>query len=425
MTWTPTANRHPVAAPRTQDYVLPAVIAFVTLLIGLTTAPSGGGYLDQTTWLLDPVTSRLAVVTAAAALTLPTLVAVRRPVLATGLAVLGFVLPVAVIGSWMVAAYVTLLGVTFVAARSSRQIGLLPLAALAVCVVGLIGSGAANVLGSSMNVFDYYDFGRKFFSILGFLAGGLVAYGLGLAAGAVSSAAAERQELATKIDEVDTAAAVTAERARLARDLHDVVAHHVSLIAVRAETAPYTLIDPTPETRAVLDEIAQGARAALDELRTILGVLRRADTDAVERTPQPTLADVQLLVATVTEAGQPVQLYWSADLELVNDTVGLVAYRVVQEALTNARSHAAGRPVQVEVRTVGDALHVRVLNDPPAAAAPPSTTAAEPDVPRRRTGLGLVGLRERVQSVGGQLSTGATLDGGFLVDARFPVGGAA
>ncbi|MCI0690313.1 MAG: histidine kinase [Sporichthyaceae bacterium] len=404
-----------------RPYLVPGIIGAFVALVGLVSAASspfrfGGPGLDTGWWTPIGALRYALFVGFAISLAVPVVLAVRRPILATGLAAAALVLPTVVTGYWPVAAYLCVLGVIYVSARSSWLAGLLPLGVAFACLTVLFGAGVGNVIGHYVNNFEPHD-GRAGGYVFGFTLGGVVAYGLGLLAGAVGSARTQQEVLTTKIVEVDAAAAVTAERARLARDLHDVVAHHVSLIAVRAETAPYTLTEPTPETRAVLDEIAQSARLALDELRTILGVLRRSDAESAERAPQPTLADVRQLVATAEEAGQRVVLTWAADPAGVNDAVGLVAYRLVQEGLTNARSHAAGATVQVDVRTVGDALLVRVHNDAPDPALPPSPPQTE-----RSGGFGLVGLRERVESVGGQLSVGAVADGGFVVDARFPLG---
>jgi signal transduction histidine kinase len=205
---------------------------------------------------------------------------------------------------------------------------------------------------------------------------------------------------------LDADAAVVAERARLARDLHDVVAHHVSLIAVRAETAPYTLHDADPATRGVFSDIAADARLALDELRGVLGILHRADGD--DRSPQPTLSDVAELVERARRAGGTVTLLGDVDAA-VGLGSGYAAYRLVQEALTNARRHAAGAPVTVEVQRHDDLL-VRVSNP---LTAPPSGQA----------GRGLAGMRERVEALGGALTAGA-VGNEYVVSARLPLGAA-
>jgi signal transduction histidine kinase len=213
----------------------------------------------------------------------------------------------------------------------------------------------------------------------------------------------ERQALTVQTAQVDADAAVVAERARLARDLHDVVAHHVSLIAVRAETAPYTLPDTDAQTRAAFTEIAADARLALDELRGVLGILQRADSD--DRAPQPTLGDIAALVERARAAGADVTLHGDVDIPIGLGT-GYVAYRLVQESLTNARRHAPGAPVRVEVTADGD-LVVRVTH--PLTGSPAGTP-----------GRGLVGMRERVEALGGLLIAGPVGDE-FVVSARLPL----
>jgi signal transduction histidine kinase len=206
--------------------------------------------------------------------------------------------------------------------------------------------------------------------------------------------------------------AVLAERTRIARELHDVVAHHMSLLAVRAETAPFRIDGDLPEpVRAEFAEISAGARQALADMRRVLGVLRSDDHEAA-LAPQPELADILALVDADRAAGADVQL----ELDPAPDApaaVGLTAYRIVQEALANAARHAPGAPVQVSVRAEPAALDIWVRNAPSGR-----DVAAGPD------GLGLAGMRERVAAVGGELTVGPTPDGGFEVHALLPLAGA-
>ena len=230
------------------------------------------------------------------------------------------------------------------------------------------------------------------------------------------------QRLVERSTEVEEESAVTAERARLARDLHDVVAHHVSLIAVRAETAPYTHPGLGAEARAVLGEIASDARRALDELRGVLGILGRSTGD--DRVPQPSWGDVAALVERAAASGERVRLEGDARAE-VDPTVGYVAYRVVQEGLTNARKHAPGAAVTVRLERTSQLAVVSVsstgtfgdLGDSGEPTAPLAVTRGTDPV---RTGHGLVGMRERVESLGGRL-VAQRRDGGFTVEATLPL----
>ncbi|MCL2796428.1 MAG: histidine kinase, partial [Microbacteriaceae bacterium] len=212
----------------------------------------------------------------------------------------------------------------------------------------------------------------------------------------------ERRALQARAGEVEGQAAVVAERARLARDLHDVVAHHVSLIAVRAETAPYTDPEIGEVGRRVLGDIAADARMALDELRGVLGILGRAG-DA-ERAPQPTWSDISALVERSRAAGVDVRLQGETSAQ-VSVGAGYAAYRLVQEALTNARRHAPGEQVEVELAATGRLLSVRVVNGGAAAA--------------NIGGHGLVGMRERVEALGGRFRAGRE-NGSFVVEATLP-----
>jgi signal transduction histidine kinase len=185
------------------------------------------------------------------------------------------------------------------------------------------------------------------------------------------------------------------------------VAHHVSLIAVRAATAPYQLPDLSPAARAALDEIAEQARTALAELRTVLGVLRNPDGSA-PHAPQPGLADLPQLVDRMRAGGTGVTLTIGGAARPVGDAVGLCCYRVVQEALTNAARHAPGQPVEIAVEYATDSVVVAARNS--ADVRP----AAE------GTGLGLLGMRERVAALGGTLQIRQD-PGTFSLRAVIPV----
>jgi signal transduction histidine kinase len=215
----------------------------------------------------------------------------------------------------------------------------------------------------------------------------------------------QRRALTARSGEVEEQSAVVQERARLARDLHDVVAHHVSLIAVRAETAPYTHPDLSSDARTVLGDIAADARLALDELRGVLGILGRSG--AAERAPQPTWSDITALVERSRSAGVNVEVVGDATAE-VGPSAGYAAYRVVQEALTNARKHAPGARVTLDLDATSQLLTVLV------STPLEETTAASGGV-----GQGLVGMRERVEALGGRLRAGPVGDD-FVVEAILP-----
>jgi signal transduction histidine kinase len=204
------------------------------------------------------------------------------------------------------------------------------------------------------------------------------------------------------------------ERARISRELHDVVAHHVSMIAVQAETA--RLATPgMPATGAQrLAAIGDTARAALIEMRRLLGVLREDSGEApADRRPQPGLAQLNELLDEAREvSGIGARLIVSGWTTPLDPGVELAAYRIVQEALTNSRRHAPGAAVDVELDFANDGLHLRVRDNGPGPPATPLGHVA--------AGHGLLGMRERAAAVGGELSTGTAPGGGFLVQATLP-----
>ncbi|MFI6257168.1 sensor histidine kinase [Micromonospora zamorensis] len=204
--------------------------------------------------------------------------------------------------------------------------------------------------------------------------------------------------------------AVLEERTRIAREMHDVVAHHMSLIAVQAETAPYRLTDVPAPAAAEFVAIAASARDALTDMRRLLGVLR-SESSGPQTAPQPDLADLDAMVDAARRAGLPVTLdAGPVDEGQVPAPVGLAAYRIVQEGLANAARHASGAAVRVTVRAGRSGLEVRVENSP-ADARP--TADGSP-------GHGLTGMRERATSLGGTFTAGPLPDGGYAVAAELP-----
>lgn len=205
---------------------------------------------------------------------------------------------------------------------------------------------------------------------------------------------------------------VLAERARIARELHDVVAHHLSLIAVRAETAPYRLESLASATLEEFAQLSRDSREALTEMRRLLGVLRSEDSPA-PTAPQPSLTELADLVEPVRAAGTSVRVEMSGGMSGLPPAVDVCGYRIVQEALTNARRHAAGAPISVALRRTATELVVVVRNDPTEDRRPPKRPAGG--------GHGLRGMRERVAMLGGTLRAGSTDAGGYEVSAVLPL----
>lgn len=228
-------------------------------------------------------------------------------------------------------------------------------------------------------------------------------------------AAAARTAAAREVEDALVELTARGERARIARELHDVVAHHISMISVQAETARLTTAGMPEEGARRLREIGDTARTALTEMRRLLGVLRadaERDTErdtAARRAPQPGLQQLlELLDEMRQTGGASARLIVHGPVTALDPGVELTAYRLVQEALTNCRRHAPGAAVDVTLAYGADALRVAVRDNGPG---PGDGTA----------GHGLVGMRERVDMVGGTLSTGPAPVNGFLVEAVLPV----
>ncbi|ETK33511.1 sensor histidine kinase [Microbispora sp. ATCC PTA-5024] len=219
-----------------------------------------------------------------------------------------------------------------------------------------------------------------------------------------------RQAKADNLEALREQAAM-AERARIAREMHDIVAHSISMVAVQAETAPYTIPGLGDDARREFAEIAVAARGTLAEMRRLLGVLR-ADVPA-ETAPQPGLARLPELIEA---HGGEVDLDVVGEARELPQPVDVSAYRIVQEALTNARVHAPGARVSIEIAYRPTMLVLRVADDGPGPAASPS--GDHDDGP----GHGVIGMRERAAALGGWLTAGGGPGGGFFVRAGLPTG---
>ncbi|WP_265444134.1 sensor histidine kinase [Flexivirga meconopsidis] len=205
-----------------------------------------------------------------------------------------------------------------------------------------------------------------------------------------------------------------AERSRIAREMHDVLAHRISLVAMHSGALAYRSNLSQEELQESSAIIRDNAHAALSELREVLGVLRdpTAGDDAAPDAPQPTLADLPSLVNTAEKADGPVELDMPSDLSGLSDLVSRNAYRIVQEGLTNRRKHAPGRKIHIQLRHADDNLQLRMWN--------PLPQPSDDDERLPGAGLGLVGATERAVLVGGELTSGRDRAGDFVVRARLP-----
>jgi signal transduction histidine kinase len=226
----------------------------------------------------------------------------------------------------------------------------------------------------------------------------------------VSILVAQRGHIQGELETEQQRRGLVEERNRIARELHDVVAHSMSVIQVQASSAPYRLPQLDDAARSEFRDIAASARSAMQEMRQLLGVLRNEDA-TVENMPQPGIAQIADLVPALARAGITV----TVDLAPTLPTDGLVsaaAYRIAQESLSNVVRHAPGAPARVLGELVDGAVVLYVENDGPTVS-----TASAPT----KGGHGLVGMRERCAMLGGTLFAGPTADGGFRVMATLPV----
>ena len=223
---------------------------------------------------------------------------------------------------------------------------------------------------------------------------------------------ADRAERAEREREILARERVAEERTRIARELHDIVAHSVSVIVIQASAARRNLTTRPEAAEGLLENIERTGRQTMDELRQVLGVLRSDDGAApgsARAVPVPTIADLPTLVDAA--AGLTVRMAVTGLVDHVPPGVGVSVYRVVQEGITNANRHAGpGASIDVRVTCTATDVDVRVEDNGRGASASRSTE-----------GYGLIGMRERVASVGGTFGAGPRPGGGWRVDARFPL----
>ncbi|MBF6329198.1 sensor histidine kinase [Nocardia transvalensis] len=272
----------------------------------------------------------------------------------------------------------------------------------------LIAWAASSVLMGTTMARTQDSFGESFGWPIAMT--GLVAFGLLVRWLVLSRKALVQKEEQNELERARRA--ILEEKARIARDLHDVVAHHMSMVVVQAQTAPYRVADVSPAARAEFESIGASAREALNEIRSMLGVLR-SDGQLPEHAPQPAAADVLTLLDGARRAGVPIE--WTVDgaLETIPDTTGLALYRIVQESLSNASRHAPRAAVRVLVAVGATGVEVVIGNGPGETRA-----AGTP-------GTGIAGMRARAEAIGGTLTAGPRADGGYEVRALLPLAAAA
>jgi signal transduction histidine kinase len=224
-----------------------------------------------------------------------------------------------------------------------------------------------------------------------------------------------RAERLEREREAEARRAVTEERLRIARELHDVVAHSMSVIAVQSAVGNHVMDINPGEARHALAVIETTSRSALTEMRRLLGVLRQDGESAGSLVPAPGLADLAPLAAQVQEAGLSVWVHVEGERGQVPPGVDLSAYRIIQEALTNVIKHAECSTANVTVRYAPGSVTLEITDDGHCTSRPDMPAAAF------STGHGIIGMRERVAVFGGEFAAGPQPEGGFRVFARLPI----
>jgi signal transduction histidine kinase len=314
------------------------------------------------------------------------------------------------VGPWvMVAAGVAIPGVLVAVydAPGANFLALLAVAWLAAGGQSLAAEVTAAVAASIVIplVYALGDWDEDGEAFVYFATGGLIVWCIG------RILRRERRLVAalTEAQERLEAAASAAERQRIARDVHDVVGHSLTVMLLNVSGARRVLTRDPPAAAEALDRAEQAGRGSLQSVRAIVGLLRAPNEAGAE--PQPGAADIVALVDTAAAAGLPVRAEVSGELDAVDPYVGLAAYRLVQEALANVEHHAPGSDVVVRVVNDDDRLSVSVRNGPAGRTPPP---------PAGRGGTGLEGMRQRVGAVGGTVSAGPE-GGGWIVDGSIPL----
>jgi signal transduction histidine kinase len=278
-------------------------------------------------------------------------------------------------------------------------------------VFGAALAGSALVAAQTSMILAGRPLGEALPSLLFWACAAAVGAVVGRYHHAARSAARAAEDLSRR-READVDEAVGAERARIARELHDVVAHGLSVIVIQASVEARLHRERDPAVAETLGTIEAAGRSALEDLRRLLGLLRAQPNEASALAPLPTVADLDATVARLRSGGHDVSLTVTGDPRDLPPGVGLSAYRIAQEALTNAVKHAPGSQVRVQVGYDDDGVVVSVEDDGPHVGTPASGGLSG--------GHGLLGMRERVRLYSGRLEAGPVEAGGFAVRALLP-----
>ena len=386
------------------DALLAAVLALAFLVMPHL-LPAGGPHGEA--WDLT-VTRGDVVLTLVSALALSQLH--RLPL--TTLVVTAAATFVAIVGGWSVnlAQLATAIALYGFALRRPREHAVVAAAVTSVVL------GVTSVLGATIGG---QHWGRQ--NVILWL---WTAAALGMAVQGRRATIAALQDRARRAEETREETAlrrVAEDRVRIARELHDAIAHHVAVISVQAGVAEHVVAHDPAAAREALHHVRGSAKAVLAELQSVLGVLRQDEAD-LPTAPTPDLSHLDELVASFRSIGMPVTVETSGPSVRLAPAADLAAFRLVQEALTNVQKHATGARARVVLAVEGNRLALTVANErPPARDDDEAGWQHREDAAATGSGLGLVGMRERVAAAGGELQTGPTTDGGFRVAASLPV----
>jgi signal transduction histidine kinase len=401
-------RRHPLLADLLADVATPVLlaVAFLVVPVALPTAP---GRPDGRPPLDVVLTGPDVALTLLAALALT--VRRRRPLVA--LVVTGALTAAALVGDWRVNLAQLAVAIALFSYGLRRPRGR-TITATAITAGTL---GAVSVL---VVVLGAADWGRQDV-VLWLCTAAAVAVAM-QSRRAAFAALEDRARRAEETREETARRRVAEDRVRIARELHDVIAHHVAVISVQAGVAAHVVEQNPAAARDALGTVRSSAKTVLAELQSVLGVLRQ-DESALPTTPAPGLSRLADLVDSFASTGTPARLDAPDPVPQLPPAADVAAYRLVQEALTNVHKHAAGAAATVHVRSRTDTVELVVTNGPPPKQPPPANRGVPDGAGSTGSGLGLVGMRERVLAAGGALETGPTADGGFRVAARMPLHG--
>jgi signal transduction histidine kinase len=355
----------------------------------------------------EPTAPKLVMAVEAAVVTIPLRWRKQAPVIVLGLVIAGSIFGWCFSrgsgGSASVTTWITwLIAFYSVGAYAERKPGLQASAAAGVAVLGM---AVADVTAGFQSVADYLG-------TFGFLA---AAWAVGNSAGSLRSRGRELEDHTVRLErerEEKARLAVAEERARIARELHDVVAHAVSTMVIQAGGARQLVRTEPADAEQSLLAAERTGREALQEMRRLVGLLRERGEE-LALAPQPGIAELEQLIAQTRAAGLPVELTVDGEPRHLGAGIDLTAYRIVQEALTNTLKHAGRARARVTVRYGRSELEIEVADD--------GRGRDDPHANGHEPGHGLVGMRERVSLYGGVLRTGPTERGGYAVRARLPL----